>query len=63
MKVKICKDYNIDRMMYESDRRSFLRGEDRTYMSDYSSTFEERDVTMDELVELINQGVAIKINC
>lgn len=67
MKIKISKDYAFDQLMYESDRR-FYREHDcwephKTYKSDYNSNWIEEDVNIDKLMEYINKGYAIKINC
>ena len=55
-------------MIYESDLRFHREARDtwypeKTYKSDYNSTWEEEDVTLEQLQEYINKGYAIKINC
>lgn len=63
MKIKVCKTYALDQMIYESDLRQARNHESLTYKSDYSSTFETVDVTKKELLDYIERGYAIKINC
>lgn len=62
MKVKVSKNYWFDMLMFENDRKASQRF-DVTTRADYSPVFEEMDVTMDELIELVEQNCAIKINC
>lgn len=63
MKIKVCELGWHWNNLYETDMRAARHHEERTYLSDYSMPFEERDVTIDELVELANKGASIKINC
>lgn len=63
MKIKVCELGWYWNDLYKTDMRAGRQHENRTYFSDYSMPFEERDVTIDELVELINKGASIKINC
>lgn len=63
MKIKVCELGGFWNDLYETDMRARRQHENRTYFSDYSMPFEERDVTVDELVELITKGALIKINC
>ena len=65
MKIKVCKDYSLDQMIYESDRRCCFNYDNYNFtnLPDYSSDFETVDVTEDELMEYIKKGYAIKINC
>lgn len=63
MKIKVCKNYSLDQMIYESDRRRCFNHDNFTNLSDYSSDFETVDVTEEELMEYIKKGYAIKINC
>jgi len=63
MKVKVCEEYALDQMIYDIDRKSARDYMPHTYKSDYSSKFVERDVTLEELEQLIKKGAAIKINC
>lgn len=62
MKVMVSKNYWCDKLMLENDREAIQRF-DITTRTDYSPVFEEMDVTMDELIELVEQNCAIKINC
>ena len=50
--------FDYDRKRYR-DYHSF----DGTWLSDYSPTWVEEDVTMEQLKEYINAGYSIKINC
>jgi len=63
MKIKVCEDGLFWDNIYESDRYSAQHHENLTYLSDYSKPFVEMDVTLDELVKLVNKGASIKINC
>ena len=63
MKIQVSKDYQWKQMWWETDMLYARRHEDVTYNSDYSSTFEEVEVTEEELIDYINKGYAIKINC
>jgi hypothetical protein len=65
MVIKIAKNYNLDQMLYESDRKAYWDDDPlaRTLKSDYSSKWEEEDVSLEELGIYIKQGYAIKINC
>lgn len=63
MKVKVSKNYWFDKLMFENNRKASQRFDDITTRGDYSPVFEEMDVTMDELIELVEQNCAIKINC
>ena len=63
MKIKVSKDYSWQQWQYESDLRHYNRGVDVTFASNYSGTWEEEDVTLEQLQEYINKGYGIKINC
>ena len=68
MKIKVAKDYLLDQLIYESDRRFCRENKDywephKTFKSDYSSDWIEEDVSIDKLMEYIHEGYAIKINC
>ena len=62
MKIKVSKDYQFNCIIADLDRRNFNRGIDATWSSPMTSTWEEMDVDIDQLHELINKGYAIKIN-
>lgn len=69
MKIKVAKDYLLDQLIYESDKK-FCREYEyywgsppKTFKSDYSSNWIEEDVSIDKLMEYIHEGYAIKINC
>jgi len=63
MKILVCKTYSFDKAIYKMDRLSYNNGEDITWRSDYSSYFDEEDVTTEQLLDYIKKGFAIKINC
>ncbi len=63
MKIRYSKDYSFLQSMYKSDIQMLRRGREITMPSDYGGTWEEADVTMEELQEYVKQGYAIKINC
>lgn len=65
MVIKIAKNYKLDQMLYESDRKAYWDDGPlaRTFKSDYSSKWEEEDVSLEQLGIYIKQGYAIKINC
>lgn len=63
MKIQVSKDYQWKQMWWETDMLYARRHEDVTYNSDYSPVFEEVEVTEEELIDYINKGYAIKINC
>ncbi len=63
MKIRYSKDYSFLQSMYKSDIQMLRRGREITMPSDYDGTWEEADVTMEELQEYVKQGYAIKINC
>ena len=63
MVIKIAKNYWLDNALYELDRQAYWNYENKTYESDYSSKWEEEDVSLEQLGIYIKQGYAIKINC
>lgn len=64
MKVKVSKDYPFNSFLEEMDyKRLMRRGEDFTRAPRMNYTWEEKDVTIDELHEMIGKGYAIRINC
>lgn len=63
MKIKFSKDYSWMEMMRESDTRRLRRDADLTMMSEYSATWEDADVSQEQLEEYANKGYAIRINC
>lgn len=63
MKIRYSKNYSFLQSMYKSDIQMLRRGKEITTPSDYGGTWEEADVTMEELQEYVKQGYAIKINC
>ena len=63
MKIRVCKTYTLDQMIWEHDSRCARQYSDITYKSDYNSVFETEDVDEMTLLDYINKGYAIKINC
>lgn len=63
MKIKFSKDYSWMQSTYESDIRRLSMHESLTPFSDYGGTWEEADVTLEQLKEYVERGYAIKINC
>ena len=65
MKIKFSKDYSWVLATYEYDmkRAGAGRGESITILSNYGGTWEEADVTIEQLKEYVERGYAIKINC
>lgn len=63
MKIKVCKEHWLDEVIYDIDRRAALNHDDKSYLSDYSSKYDEEEVTEEQLMDYIKKGYAIKINC
>jgi len=63
MKIKFSKDYSWMQSTYEYDAKMSRDGESVTFLSDYCGTWEEGDVTLEQLKEYVERGYAIKINC
>lgn len=63
MKIKFSKDYSWMRATYKDDMKRVRQYESLTLLSDYSGTWEEADVTLEQLEEYAKAGYAIKINC
>lgn len=63
MIIKYSKNYSFLRWQYESDLRHYNSDINVTFASDYSGTWEEEDVTLEQLQEYASKGYAIKINC
>lgn len=63
MRIKVSKNYQLDSIIADIDRRMYNRGVDFTWSSPMTSTWEEMDVDIDQLHELIYKGYAIRINC
>lgn len=62
-KIKISKDYNWKKMMYESDIKRIRQGNHFTIPIDYNPEWNDIEVTNEELLDYIKKGYAIKINC
>ena len=64
MKIKVCKSY-LDNIIYDYDKYRYLNGDGyySTFLSDYNIKFIEEDVNQEQLIDYINKGYAIKINC
>lgn len=63
MKIKFSKDYSWAKIMCEYDRRRLREGDDLSTPSGYLATWEDADVTQEQLEEYANKGYAIRINC
>jgi len=63
MKIKYSEDNSLKQVIYESDRKRLRDGDSITIPSDYSNTWIEEDVTLEQLQKYVNKGYAIKINC
>lgn len=63
MKIKFSKDYSWMQSAYQYDAKRLSMHESLTPFSDYSGTWEEADVTLEQLKEYVERGYAIKINC
>ena len=63
MKIRVCKTYTLDQMLWEFDSKCARQHENLTYKSDYNSVFEAEDVDEMTLLSYIDKGYAIKINC
>lgn len=68
MKIKVAKNYILDQIIYETDKKFYRENKDywipeKTYKSDYNSIWDEEDVTIEQLQDYIQKGYAIKINC
>ena len=63
MKIKFSEDYSWMKMMQEFDISRLRRSIDLTTPSEYSVTWEDVDVTYEQLEEYVNKGYAIRINC
>lgn len=61
MKIKISKNYFWIKTIYDSDVKH-LR-EKITRPIGYTATWEEEDVTLEQLQEYVNKGYPIIINC
>ena len=63
MKIKFSKDYSWMQSTCEYDAKVLRICESVTLLSDYDGTWEEADVTLEQLKEYVERGYAIKINC
>jgi len=63
MKIKICKDYGVMEEVRKSDEYAELHYPERTTRPSFYHRWEEMDVDIDQLHELIYKGYAIMINC
>ena len=67
MKIKFSKDYSWKETMQEYDRRHSrecdILSYDFTTPSEYLVTWEDADVTQEQLEEYVSKGYAIRINC
>ena len=63
MKIKVSKDYNWMQDTLKYDIKRLREYDSITMFPSYSGTWEEEDVTIEQLQEYINKGYSIKINC
>lgn len=63
MRIKYSKDYAFNSFLRERDLQLMQKGYDITWVPPQNYTWEEKDVDIDELHELIYKGYAIRINC
>lgn len=63
MKIKICKDYSYMEEIKKSDNYTNYRTTGTATMPTDYHRWEEMDVDIDQLHELIYKGYAIMINC
>lgn len=63
MKIKICKDYGIMEEIRKSDNYTNYRTPGTVTMPSFYHMWEEMEVDIDQLNEMINKGYAIIINC
>ena len=63
MKIRISKDYSLMQNLFVSDRNLLRQRKQVTMFSDYDGTWEEKEVTLEELAEYVKANYAIKINC
>lgn len=63
MKIKFSKDYSWKKSIYDCDMRNLRNYKSITLFSDYNGTWEEAEVTIEQLKEYAERGYAITINC
>ncbi len=63
MKIKYSKDYSWMKAIHDYDVKQLREYHDITCATGYSATWEEADVTLEQLQEFVNKGYAIRINC
>lgn len=62
MKITYSENYNLNLWRHNQDALMLRYGNDVTY-APFSSFWIEKDVSLDELQDLVTKGYAIKINC
>jgi len=63
MRIKVCKDYAVMETIRKSDEYDELHYYRSITMPSFYHIWEEMDIDMDQLNEMINKGYAIMINC
>ena len=63
MRINVCKDYGVMETIRKSDKYAELHYPGRTTMPSFYHIWEEMDIDIDQLKEMINKGYAIIINC
>ena len=63
MKIKFSKNYSWMQSIREYDAKMLRLCDSITLFSNYNGTWEEADVTIEQLKEYVERGYAIKINC
>lgn len=62
IKIKVCKDW-FNKELYEHDKLLAHQRINMTFKSNYRMIFEEEIVNKEKLIDYINKGYSIKINC
>lgn len=63
MKIKVCKDYSYMEEVRKSDNYIINHTSRKVTVPAFYHRWEEMDVDIDQLSEMINKGYAIMINC
>ena len=63
MKIRICKDYSYMEEVRKSDNYIINHTSRNVTAPTFYHKWEEMDVDIDQLSEMINKGYAIMINC
>ena len=63
MKIKISTNYSLIKTICDSDFKCLREGENITCPIGYTATWDEENVTLEQLQEYVNKGYPIMINC